>query len=63
MNFREKASLFYFKFLTGTMSDWVTSGEDDPTIDPDVKALAVLLEEVYKQGQQDALAEPYKDVP
>jgi hypothetical protein len=51
---REKAARFYFKELTGELDDWVEGRDDGPGVDPDVKSLAILLEEVYRSGQRSA---------
>jgi len=51
---RERAARFYFKTLTGELDDWVEGRDDGPGVDDDVKALAVLLEEVYRMGQRSA---------
>ena len=53
MNFKEKAARFYYKptGITGVVEDWV-EGREGGDVDPDVKELAVLLEEVYEQGQR-----------
>jgi hypothetical protein len=55
---RECAASFYLKpeGITGVIRDWIEGNiedEDDEEVDEDVKALAVLLQEIYERGRRD----------
>ena len=51
---REKAARFYYKELDGRLEDWIEGRDAGADLDPDVLALALLLEEVYRLGQESA---------
>ena len=51
---RKKAAEFYYKHPDGLVLDWTEGRISSLNIDPDVVALAELLEEVYAAGQASA---------
>lgn len=58
LRLREKAARFYFKELTGWLSDWIEgiSPEDDPHVDADVRDLYKLLVETRREGERAVLS-------